>query len=286
MRSLWQSLQDASFSRRATAKAIILTFTTLVVLFPYPNVLLRHLQRWRDPNALIQPDAPSLQPLIAELTPRLENIPPGPQVLNIVEKFVYDKIPYAWDWDTWGVADYIPTVDEAVTAAGEDCDGRAVISASLLRNFGYTAEIVSDLTHVWVKTDRGETMSPGKGRKAIETEDGKVKVHWDAIANIPRSTAYGIAVFPLWRELIVLAVYFALAMRQHIHPYAAAAAAVLLLDGLFLIRLAGANAWNADLPYQLLGLGNLIAGGILLHIAHARARRHSLAAESLLNSPA
>ena len=44
-----------------------------------------------------------------------------------VEKFVYGHVPYAWDWDTWGVADYLPSVAEVRRMGREDCDGRAVV---------------------------------------------------------------------------------------------------------------------------------------------------------------
>ncbi len=273
MLDLWRRFQEQVWWRRVPLKGAILLGTIFVVCFPYPNVFLRHIQHWRDPNALIDPESLALRPLIAELKPKLEGIEPGPEALKVVERFVLEKVPYAWDWDTWGVADYFPTVDEALAAGQEDCDGRAIVSASLLRNFGYQAELVTDLAHVWVKTDRGETMGPGPMGKAIETKGGKVRIHWDALANIPRSLAYGLAVFPVSRELMVLGVYVVLAMRRRMSRWSILAGVVFLLDGLFLLRIAGANAWQADVTGQMIGLANLLIGVLVLHAAHVRARR-------------
>ncbi len=249
-----------------------------MVCFPYPHLFVRHIQHWRDPNALIEPDAPGLKPWLVELEPDLDGLEAGSEALKVVERFVYRKVPYAWDWDTWGVADYLPTVPETLQAGAEDCDGRAVISASLLRNLGYEADLVTDSVHVWVKTDHGETMSPGRLPKLIETRDGKAHVRWRSLLNLPKSAAYGIAVFPLLRELIVVAVFWLLALRKGMRSLDAAICLALLSGGLLLLRISGAEPWhptNLHFAGQWTALATMLTGVVALQIAYRRARQRT-----------
>jgi len=194
---------------RLPIKWLLFGLTVLAVCFPYPARLASHLRHWRDPNALIDPDAAAIQPLLEELRPRLAGDLPPREVLSRVERFVYEKVPYEWDWKTWGTADYLPTVEEVFEAGKEDCDGRAVVAASILQNLGYKTELVTDFAHVWVKTDHGETMAPGR-RKALTATDKGLRLDFKALTTLPRSLAYGIAVFPLVRELIVFFVLWLL----------------------------------------------------------------------------
>lgn len=247
--------------------------TVFAVCYPYPRLFARNVARWRNPNALIDQNAPELRPWIEELRPKLEGLEAGPDALKIVEQFVYEKVRYDWDWNTWGVVDYIPTVAEVFSAGTEDCDGRAVVSASLLRNFGYKADIVTDMTHVWVKTDRGETMSPGRMKKfAVATDEG-VRYNWDALGNIPRSFAYGVAVFPLFRELIVVAVLWLLGFRPGMRWGLTVVCFVLMLDGLFIVRYACSDPWkDPQLLGQWFGMANILAGTVLLYAYNRRVR--------------
>ena len=123
---------------RIPVKWAIFAVVVLLVCFPYPHMLIRHVRHWRDPDALIAPDAQVLRPFVEELLPLLDNRSPE-EALEHVERYVYEKIPYEWDWNTWGVADYLPTVEEVMEKGVEDCDGRAVIAASLLRDARSTA---------------------------------------------------------------------------------------------------------------------------------------------------
>ncbi len=273
---IWRRFQDAPWWWRAPAKGAILAATVFLVCFPYPNLFIRNVQHWRNPNALIAPEAEGLQPWLDELRPKLEGKPAGAEALKVVEGFVYEKVPYAWDWDTWGVADYLPTVPETLQAGAEDCDGRALISASLLRNLGYKADLVTDGMHVWVKTDHGETMSPGRLPKLIEAKDGQVKIRWSNLLNIPKSSAFAVSVFPLGRELIILLVFWSLAVRTGMRPIITGACLTMLVGGLLLLRATGADAWHPsglDIAGQWTSLAILLTGSVILHILHRRARR-------------
>ncbi len=272
MPNAWTRFQNGHWARRAIVKSAVLGLTLLAVCFPYPTLLVRHLERWRNPQSLIEPDQQALKPLLTNLKPRLQNVGEGPAALKVVQKFVYETIPYAWDWDTWGVADYIPTVSEVVQAGQEDCDGRAVLAASLLSNLGYRAELVTDMTHVWVKTDQGETMSPGTMTPFAESTDGGIRYHWAALVNAPRSLALGIGVFPLERELIIAVVAILLSIRSDVRWWKFAVAMLALVDGLLILRWAVVNPWKPILAAQWFGLLNLLLGFAALYLVGRRAR--------------
>ena len=257
---------------RLPLKATLLGITILAVCFPYPAPTLRHIRHIMDPNALIQPHAPSLQPWVEELRPRLTDGMEPRLALNTVEKFVYEKVPYDWDWNTWGLSDYLPTVDEVVAMGKEDCDGRAVIAASLLRNFGFESRLVSDFAHVWVQTDKGETMSPGK-RKAVTVTDKGMKIDWGAFAQLPNVLSYGIAVFPWPREAVVLLVGWWLLLDRRASARRAILAAALLVAALLLIRWSGDDYWNPVRWVRWSGVALLLATPVGLIFLGIRTRK-------------
>lgn len=270
---------------RLPVKWAVLGLTLLIVCFPYPSRLFRHLQHWRDPNALIEPDAPAIEPLVAELRLRLTDDLPPAQTLRQVERFVYEKIPYEWDWNTWGIADYLPTVAEVFEKGKEDCDGRAVVAASLLRRLGFEVELVTDFAHMWVKTDQGETMAPGRREAIIATEEG-LRLQASALAELPRAVAYGIAVFPLGRELIVLFMMWLLLLRSHGGAACSLGGLALLLAGLFLLRAGGADYRHPTSWIQWSGVAGIGVGLIwLLRRARMNARRAGLGPHGGLSEP-
>ena len=225
---------------RLPIKWLVFGLILLAVCFPYPSLLAKHVRHWRDPNALIEPDSEALRPLVAELRDRLVPNADPKQTLATVERFVREKVRYDWDWNTWGMADYLPTVGEVLAKGREDCDGRAVVAASLLRNLGFEAQIVTDFAHVWVKTDKGETMGPGKRQAVVATKDG-LRVHPQALIDLTRGLAYGLAVFPLEREaILVVAAWFL--MVGSFSPYRYRLMAIVgLFGGLMLLRSGGVD---------------------------------------------
>lgn len=250
---------------RVPLKWAIFALVVLAVCFPHPGILARHIKHWRNPNALIEPDAPALQPLVAALRPKIGADLPPAEALKTVERFVLDRLPYAWDWETWGTADYMPTVSEALEMGREDCDGRAVVAASLLKNLGFEVRIVTDFAHVWVQTDQGDTMSPGKSKAVVGT-DGGFEVRLAALAELPRAMAYGIAVFPFLRELMITLVLWYLLLRPGLGIVRILVLAGLLLGGLLALRAGGGDYRHPVLWLQWLGivgwLGVLVAWAI------------------------
>lgn len=268
MRSVF-ILNTLPWYSRLPIKWAILGLTVFLVCFPYPNLFVRHLRHWRNPNALIEPDAPALQPWVAELRPALPADLSPPETLRRVERFVYEKVPYEWDWNTWGLSDYMPTVTEIIEMGREDCDGRAVIAASLLEKFGVKAQIVTDFAHVWVKTDKGELMGPGR-RKAVIATDRGLQIHWREMVHLPHASLYGIAVFPLIRQLIVLFVAWGLLLRTNVGAARSLLAIVLLCTGLLVLR-KGASEYLK--PVQWMQISGALAMATAVGLLLLRGRR-------------
>jgi hypothetical protein len=238
----------------------------VIVCFPYPRLVFRHLQHWNNPNALIEPDAPALQPLASELRSQMPVDLPPPLVLKYVEAFVYEHVLYDWDWNTWGMADYLPTVAEVIRMGHEDCDGRAVIAASLLKNLGYDARIVTDFAHVWVWTPQGETMGPGK-TKTVEVTDKGLRLNARGLLQIPEILAYGIAVFPWQRELVLVIVFWLLLMGRA-RIFEALIALALMIGGLLLVRHGGADYRGPRHFIEMAGLVVFVFGVLFLVLGH------------------
>ncbi len=252
-------LNELAWYARLPAKWAVFGLTVLLVCFPDPGRLVAHIDHWRDPNALIEPDAAAIQPLVEELRPQMTDDLSPADALRLVERFVYEKLTYDWDWNTWGTADYLPTVTEAIEMGREDCDGRAVLAASLLANFGFETQIVTDFAHVWVKTDKGETMGPGKNKVVVATKEG-LRVQWAALAEIPRATAYGVGVFPLGRELIIIAALWLLLLQRGGRVAPAVVGLAAFVGGLLLVRVGSAAYLHPTVWMQWLGMTVFVGG--------------------------
>ena len=274
---MWTRLQNSPWHFRWPIKWVLLAVTVFAVSFPDPRLFVRHLRHWRDPNALIDPDLPELQPWVGEVRTSLKPEMPPPKVLKTVERFVYRKVPYRFDWETWGSADYLPTLAEVLEQGAEDCDGQAVVAASILRALGYRAELVTDFAHVWVKTDKGETMKPGKHQSVVAGAKG-VEVHWKTLTQtLPTALGYSISPFPLVRELIVLAVAWLLLLRAGVPWPTRLACAAIMLEGLLFLRIGGADWKNPVVWAQWWGIAHLAGPvGYLMY----RGRRTALTVEN------
>lgn len=283
---------------RMPVKLLIFSAVTLFVLFPSPSQFLRQVQRTRNLDAMIEPHAPELAALEEEFVERLHELklhaPNRPLLENParvqyeVERFVYERVEYAWDWDLWGVADYLPTIAEMFAKAAEtdgqlreDCDGRALLAASLMRRLGYDARLESDLRHMWVRTSQGAWMGPGDATVVSSSEGGNQIAYAAALQNWPSSLSFGIAVFPLKRELIILLTAFVLLLHPRMSRLAAVIGLILLIQGLLFMRLgylspqavsSQVSSWPA-----WVGLLHIAAGFVTLLRASHRARRYTTA---------
>ena len=287
---------------RVPLKCLVFLVVTFLVLFPSPALFTRHLAHLRDLEKMVEPDAPELAAWDEVLRERLlkraqagttvhepnhqpsESLSPR-RAQREIERFVYDKVRYQWDWQVWGAADYMPTVGEMFAKAAEtedgqiyeDCDGRAVMAASLMRRLGYQSSLVTDLRHVWVTTPQGEWMGPGEKKTVVSTGRGNEFHLLTVWANIPVSLSYGISVFPLARELAILVTAFLLLLHRRISRRAAAFGGLLLLQGLLFMRCgvlapSAVPGFDASWP-ALIGILHALGGFTLVWTASHRARR-------------
>lgn len=251
-----------------------LLFLTVLAFTLYPDIRLlpRNIEHVRHMNEMLDPAHPGLAPLEDQVRKHLGDQPQSARrTLDVVQRVVYERLQYGWDWDVWGVADYMPTVDEALSKGREDCDGRAVVAASLLKRMGHEAWLVSDIKHVWVQTKEGETMSPGRPNKSlVATPTGtKLQVTPSAAANLGSGLSYGVAVFPLPRELILVAALALLAMQPGSSLLRRYAGAITIVAGLLLVRAYGRTPREFDgeaLTYVCIGFGLMLAGWLILLI--------------------
>lgn len=244
---------------RIPAKIAVFLAVLFAVCFPRPLQFVEHVRRWMNPDALVNPQSEALTPLVEELSAQLPPDASPPDTLKVVEKYVLKKIAYEWDWNNWGNADYIPTVEEALDKGSEDCDGRAVVAASLLGRVGIPAQIVTDFSHVWVTTEHGDLMGPGSTQAVVATAEG-LKVRPQAWRPLARALAYCVAPFPLGRELIVLAVLWWLLLRRDVGAARSLTALALMMNGLLFLRGGGENYWKPVVWMQMAGAVNLAVG--------------------------
>ena len=298
---------------RALMKPAILGLVTLAVCYPDPAALRRHVARIRNMDAMIDPAAPDLSELEREFRLRLsddrgrrdreaaradsvaasqeESSSPA-DTFKAVERFILEKVQYEWDWNTWNVADYMPTVGEMAQRARdysdgkmrEDCDGRAVLAASLLRRMGYEAHLATDFGHVWVRAAGSDGVMRdlmGAGRvQGVESSARGNRVHWSrAFSNVPLAAAYGISVFPWRRELIVLVTLALLLSHPRMSPKSFATGMALLVAGWLLLR-TPVDYWNGRAGHSWAGFAYAAAGCLVLWWAGRRARREEEAGRS------
>ncbi len=73
-----------------------------------------------------------------------------------IEKYIKLVIPYRYDWETYNLPWYFPTVEEAVAKREGDCKTRMVIFSSVLEYHELPYTILSSPTHIWVEYEGKE----------------------------------------------------------------------------------------------------------------------------------
>ena len=262
MTKLWHGINGLGGFGRWAIKTAVFGVVLVLVLFPDVRLLVRQIGRMGQLDAMVDANAPGLAEIQLKLDGVWEEEASPREKLRIVQSFVEALIPYDWDWNTWWVVDYLPTVEEVLVKGREDCDGRAVLAASLLRGRGYDAKLVGNTLHMWVSTEHGETMRPA-GRKAVESTPEGVRIHWGALRDTPRHLAFGIAVFPLVRELVVVAALWVLLVRPGLRWRYAVAGGFLMVSAVGIWRVMARDPWAINAWGCWLGL-IVAAGGIVL----------------------
>lgn len=283
MLQCWQVLHRIHAILRWPIKLVLAVAACALILFPKIWLLPVEIERIGNYELLIEPNNPLLAPLAAEVRDELattqidtpaeedgEAVQRPITPLEAVQDVVYRHVPYGFDWDIWGVMQYTPTIDEVFAAGQEDCDGRAIVAASLLRRLGIQAWIVTDLQHCWVRTPDGDTMSPGKGEATLKQdapgERTRVVWDWGLVQNFARGTAWGIGAFPLTRLICFYLVFVALT----VHPWSGINrrlfGAGIMLIALGLLREGGVRMLADNVPNELVwsGLAAAVVGWLIL----------------------
>ncbi len=271
LRSAWLSVQRRRWPARWLIKCSGVAMVAFFTLYPHPSLFVRDVRHLRHLEMMPEPDNPALAPWAVQLQSRIGPDVTAAQRLPIVEAFVYEKVPYAFDWDVWGVADYLPTVSEAVAKARGDCGTRALIAASLLQRYDPTAHLVMDGRHMWVASAAGACMHP-TGPGVIEATPSGLRTNWSNLLNI-RGPAYAIAVFPLLRELIILAAVALALCDPRMSGRAAFVALLLVIQGLLVIRLAARDPWAPVMWGVGLGFAEMAAALVVMAVAARRWKR-------------
>lgn len=101
-----------------------------------------------------------------------------------IERAVLQRLPYCYDWESWSVPWYYPTVGEALEKGRADCKGRAIVLASVLEVKGIPYQINSSPTHVWVDypgKQENSAENPDVGLYGVDPQTGKRSYHFPHI---------------------------------------------------------------------------------------------------------
>jgi len=243
---LGRRLANAPFWVRWPIKWVIFGVVVFLVCYPYPSLFRRHLQNWRHADQLPDPNEPLLQPLLhdldAHLAARGVTTSAPADWLRQVQIFVNKRVPYKYDWETWGVADYLPTLPEVIRQGAEDCDGRAVVAAALIRAKIGQAHLVGGSSHIWVSSPLGDTMGP-MGQPSIASSPEGMSIRWLDFINLGE-LAVNISLFPIAREAIIVLTAWLLLLPRGFRKWQALLGLLLLIEAWIMFRLAGHYAYQ------------------------------------------
>lgn len=221
----WRWLETQRLAKRSAVKLALLAVVVLFALYPNPVLFVRQVGHYVNMESLIQPDLPAMPEINRDIDQLIATNAPVLTELKAVERFVYRRIPYQYDWHGWWNLDYWPTAAEVWERKREDCDGRAVLAVSILRARGHAdARLVANLQHVWVAVGTNELMGPMADRnfrrEGGRMVDGKL-VGAKTVITLPKLKTLldSLAMtckFPAWRVVLMLVALLALVF----HPAA------------------------------------------------------------------
>jgi hypothetical protein len=202
--SFWEKTARLPFWQRLLFKIGIFGGILFLVLYPRPGLFLKQLQNYFQMDALIQTDFPELERINHEIDLLLQKAERTPrQEFLTVQSYVYRRIKYAYDWETWRNIDFWPTASQVWELQQEDCDGRAILAASILRSRGFqSAQLVGNMRHIWVKVDDIELMGPDT-ETMLRREGERLIVTLPSLKLLISTVTIYIADFPAIRHLIL-----------------------------------------------------------------------------------
>lgn len=260
-RSFWKKIDSLPTWLRFTLKTLIFLIVLLLVIFPNPKRLLRQLGNYRHPERLIQTDFAGMAQIQAELD-SLMRIHPDKSELELIQHYVYQKIPYRFDWELWSNSDYWPTAAETWSRQSEDCDGQAILAVSIMRARGYSAARLGiNMLHIWVEVDSIGMMG-AMAEKSIEKRDGRTIIHLPSRQLLISTTAFMIKNFPALRIVLLLLTILILAIYPSKHHLYFLSTLVITLLGFILLK-----EWSLDFsPPENPEIDLHFMGGMLLII--------------------
>ncbi|MGH2369672.1 MAG: transglutaminase domain-containing protein [Chloroflexota bacterium] len=116
----------------------------------------------------------TLQPPIDPAAVRAwaERLPDDPA---LIDRAVHQRLPYALPWQTHGVPWVFPSPAAALAAGYADCQGRAVVLASVLAAKGIPYRIRASLDHMWVEYAGKREIANEQLTKVLWTRDRSVR---------------------------------------------------------------------------------------------------------------
>ncbi len=141
---------ERNISMRRIAIVFALTWI-LLTLYPRPTMLGQSLYRVFNPPV----DADAVQQLVLGL--------PDFDSPDQLEQHLLDQVPYQYDWQTYNLPWYFPSLEEAVLKGAGDCKTRLIILASTFEALTIPYELHTSPVHIWISY-------PGKIESSIENE--------------------------------------------------------------------------------------------------------------------
>lgn len=248
MLARWRQWHETESWRRRLLKSCLLLVVVGLCLFPRFWLVPALVSRSLNLEGLLQPDHPGLAPLETAVRARIgqQDAPRERDTFKAVESVVLEHIPYAFDWETWGQMEYLPTLDEVLGAGREDCDGRAVVMASLLRRMGFEAHLATDFLHMWVVGPKQLQAGSLGGEPSLVATSRGTRVSWATprlAANFVRGLGFGIAVFPWTREAILVCAALLLTLHPRVSVLRATIGVLLVLATWISCRWIGQRLW-------------------------------------------
>ncbi len=145
---------------------LFLFLWTLFTLYPQPSKLF--VSVYRLFNHPIDPYTEEVQYLIEKN---------GTLSPSQIETFTKMTISYQYDWETYRLPWYFPTVEEVFANRAGDCKSRMIVISSLLEASEIEHSVSASPTHIWVDYEGKTENSSENGNVAIFTFAERLTVH-------------------------------------------------------------------------------------------------------------